>query len=537
VGAVTLLLSVVGASSAQAAPTFHCEASALRATIASTQTVEPVTQGRSGDCANGQATPAAALPGLLNAQALFADTSYDAATPSGSANGGVAHLNVLPSPELLAQGRQQVIDAINALPLTQITIPNPIPLPPPLPSLPTTFTLDLHAALISLIPPPAASLLSADLLNAQANVACQAGGVVYSGNSQVAGLKVLGQDVGGPLEQELPLFDSRNVSLSQLLDTGEVTIFDGNGLPIVDPLVVRALRGAVAQLPQIPASLLAVRITPNEQLRGDDYLIQRALHASISLAGQPVLDAVLGEAKTSAAPDTCAPPAPAPPAPAPAAAAAKAPAAGSLDARGGVAEQLLACSDRKLVLVDVLKQGSRVRLLGAANRQYVGKKVAIRLRATGKVVAHATVRKDGSFQTSAAMPPRAYLATNKRANSVRYRAEIGKELSLPLKLQRRLLVNSLTSKGGNVTISGRVVRPLTTPVSTIRLVRRVSCHKVVLVKRFKPNADGTFRVTVKAPRGQAAAVYRMVTSVREKASNPRSYPTYTLPRGVALNKR
>jgi hypothetical protein len=100
-----------------------------------------------------------------------------------------------------------------------------------------------------------------------------------------------------------------------------------------------------------------------------------------------------------------------------------------------------------------------------------------------------------------------------------------------------LIVNSLTSKNGKVTISGRVVRPLTTPVSTIRLVRRVSCHKVVLVKRFKPHADGTFRVTVKAPKGQAAAVYRMATSVREKPSNPRSYPTFTLPRGVALNTR
>ena len=52
-------------------------------------------------------------------------------------------------------------------------------------------------------------------------------------------------------------------------------------------------------------------------------------------------------------------------------------------------------------------------------------------------------------------------------------------------------------------ITGRVVRPLTTPVATIRLVRRVSCHKVVLVKRFKPRADGTFTVTVRAPKGQA----------------------------------
>ena len=49
--------------------------------------------------------------------------------------------------------------------------------------------------------------------------------------------------------------------------------------------------------------------------------------------------------------------------------------------------------------------------------------------------------------------------------------------------------------------------------------------------------DGTFRVSVTAPKGQTAAVYRLVTRVREKPSNPRSYPTFTLPRGVALNSR
>jgi hypothetical protein len=267
---------------------------------------------------------------------------------------------------------------------------------------------------------------------------------------------------------------------------------------------------------------------PNEQLGDANTLTERALHASISLLGRPILDAVLGEAKVGAADGTCAPLATAAPTtPKP-----KATVAGQ-----SVADQLLACSDRKLILVDVLAQDGHVKLLGAANRRYVGKQVAIRLRATAKVVAHAKVRKDGSFQTMAPLPARAYFASHAKANSVRYRAEIGKELSLPLKLQRRLIVSTLTSEKGKVTIAGRVVRPLTRPVATIRLVRRVSCHKVVLVKRFKPHADGTFKVTVKAPAGQAAAVYRMATSVREKLSNPRSYPTFTLPRGVALDTR
>jgi hypothetical protein len=527
------LAAVIGslamAAGAQAAPELHCEASAVRATVAGTQTVEPIVQGRTGACATGQAVPSVALPPLLGAQALYATTAFDPVSTSGTATGGIAHLALLPTPALLAQlPTEQAIDALSDVPVALGSLLNPV-----LQGLgvPAIVNLDLADAVRALVPAPGTPLLAADVVDAQANVTCQPDGPVFGGSSQVAGVRVLGQgvDTNALLAQAVTVLDGGAIDLSQL-DLSKVTV-----LTALAPGALAALKPLLAQLiPPItlPASVLDVSLSPNEQVRTADGLTQRALHASVSLLGQPIADAVLGEASVSVTPGSCAPPAATPPP------AAKAPAKGAgVGAQGSVADQLLACSDRKLVLVDVLKQGSHVKLLGAADRAYVGKRVAIRLRATGRVVAHATVRKDGSFQTLAPAPPKAYLATNQKANSVRYRAEIGKELSLPLKLQRRMIVTSLTSKGSKVTIAGRVVRPLTTPVSTIRLVRRASCHKVVLVKRFKPHADGTFRVTVPAPRGATAAVYRMVTSVREKASNPRSYPTYTLPRGVALNTR
>ncbi|WCB93999.1 hypothetical protein DSM104299_02727 [Baekduia alba] len=537
-----MLLSAAGASRASAAPALHCDASPLRATVLGTQAVEPVTQGRGADCATGAATPSLSTP-LLHASALTARTTYDASGPAGAATGGVASLQILPTPEILAAGRQQVVDLINALPLRPITLSNPVsglPLPIPIPQI-TGVTLDLHAALLSLIPPPATALLSADVLDAQANVTCQSGAPALSGSSTVAGLKVLGLDVGldGALNQALPLINSRSVSLSQLLQTGLVKVYAGT---ITDPTGLTPILGGVltnvlAQLPldqipaiEIPPALADVQLRPSEQIVAGTSLTQRALHATIALAGQPILDAVLGEAHVSADAGAC------PTAPVTGRSVTAKPPAAAV-AGQSVADQLLACSDRKLVLVDVLKQGGRVKLLGAANRDYVGKRVAIRLRRGNAIVAHATVEKDGSFETTAPLPSRAVMASHTQSNTLRYRAEIGKELSLPLKLQRRLIVNALTSKDGKVTISGRVVRPLTTPLSDIRLVRRVSCHKVVLVKRFKPNADGTFKVTVPAPKGQAAAVYRMATDVREQASNPRKYPTFTLPRGVALDAR
>jgi hypothetical protein len=526
-------LSLGAASGAQAAPALHCEASPLRATVAGTA-IEPVTQGRGAACATGESIPSLSTP-LIGASALTARTTFDPATAAGTATGGVASLQVLPSPEIIASARQAIVSAIDALPLQPITLPGLPQLPiPGLPAI-TGVTVDVRASLLSLIPAAAPSLLSADVLNANATVSCQGNTPVLNGTSTVAGIKVLGQDVGadGQLNAVLPLINSRGVSLADL-DLSQLKFYDPTGLvPIalttLQPLLsqITAALGALPPI-QIPAALATVSVVPNEQVRDGNTLTQRALHASITLAGQPILDAVLGEAKVGADDGACA---------VAQQAAAKA-AADAAVAGQSVADQLLACSDRKLILVDVLKQGGHVKLLGAANRDYVGKQVAIRLRATGKVVAHAKVKQDGSFATTAPLPAKAYFASNEKANSVRYRAEIGKELSLPLKLQRRLLVSSLAAtKDGQVKITGRVVRPLTTPVATVRVVRRVSCHKVVLVKRFKPRADGTFSITVPAPKGQAAAVYRLATSVREKASNPRSYPTYTLPRGVALDTR
>lgn len=547
VGTVALVLFSAGAGGAQAAsPAATCEASALRATIAG-QAVEPVVAGRDGACATTQATPSATLPPLLDAQALVANT--DAA---GSATGGLARLAVLPVPDLLGQlPTEQAIDALEPVTVGLDQLLKQLdPLLAPLVAAlaPGGIQLDVREAVRALVPVPGSAVLSADVLTATATARCVDGAAQLSGISTITGLKLLGQDLGvdGVLSQAVTLIDTQNISLARL-DLTKVTILTPLG-SLLAP-VQAALAPVLAALPpiQLPASVAQVTLAAGEQVREAGALTQRALRARIGLAGQTLLDAVVGEAKVTAADEACAlpaPPPPPPPAPAPEPPPVvqeprpepPAPKAAPVAAQG-VAAEMLRCTDRKLVLVDVLRRGDRVKLLGAANRNYVGRRVAIRLRATGRVVAHAKVRRDGSFQTTAPMPPAALLATNKLANEVRYRAEIGRERSLPLKLQRRMVVSSLRSRAGKVTIAGRVTGPLTTPISTIRLVRRASCHKVVLVKRFKPNADGTFRVTVKAPKGQSAAVYRMVTSVREKPSNPRNYPTYTLPRGVALNTR
>jgi hypothetical protein len=79
-----------------------------------------------------------------------------------------------------------------------------------------------------------------------------------------------------------------------------------------------------------------------------------------------------------------------------------------------------------------------------------------------------------------------------------------------------------------------VVEPLANPTKTIVIQRRVSCTQLVTVKRVVPGRDGKFSVTLPAPPGQQAAVYRAATEVRKNTTNPKLFPTFTLPRVVEL---
>lgn len=546
-GAAALtLMAMGGAGTAHAAqPAMHCQAStATIEGIGITPPVSPITAGGDGPCADAGPAGTPVLPANpLIAADLLATTRYDAAAKTGTATGGLASLRVLPAPDLLAQVPQidQAIDALapvdgvltlaTGLPLIGAVLP---------------VKVDVRDAVRSLLTPPGA-LLEAGLVTATATVSCAGNAPVLSGSSNLAAVKVLGNElpVDGSLTQAITVFGGQSIPLTSLdpdLLKDNVTVLNPlTQLPLAGPLltqVLDALASGAATLSgavpagRVPPLVLDVSVTPGTQTRVGDTLTQRALRAKIDLSGVHVLDATIGEARVSADAGVCAPPPTVVEPPAP-------PEQGGVDAvtaTGSVADQILACSDRKLVLMDVLRQGKAVKLLGAANRDYAGRQVAIRLKATKKVVGHATVQKDGSFQTTAPLPPATY-RTKAKADLVRYTAEIGKEHSLPLKLDRRMIVSSLTSKDGKVTISGRVVGPLTKPATTIRLLRRVSCRQQALVTTFKPGRDGRFSVTVDAPAGQVAAVYRMTTSVRANAKNPKRFPTFTLPRGVALDQR
>jgi hypothetical protein len=415
--------------------------------------------------------------------------------------GGLADLRVKALPDL-------------PIALPPLTIPQQAPITiqapqvAPLPAI--GVTLDINQALRTLL--PANGLPNADLLRVQtavayANASCQGGTPRLSGASQVAGLSVLGVElpVNQAVEQAISLdtgsIDPSNVKPAQLVSQLPLGI-------TLTPAVTQLIQNALDALPTIalPANLGQVKITPGNQVRTADKLTQQALRVEVSLLGQRLADLLVGEATVGSAGVSCATPA------------------------AATNDLALQCTKRRLVLTDVLRRGERVRIVGAADRKLAGRRVSIRFTHTGRRVASAVISKNGSFRTTAPLPAKRLRTTN----AARYQAVLGREKSLRLKLIRRMVVRSVRSKGGKVTISGRVSRPLGSPARTIRVVRRVSCKHAIVVKRIKPRRDGTFRVTVSAPSKTQAAVYRLGTQVRKNTRNPKLFPTFTLPRAVEV---
>ncbi len=564
-----LLVSAAAASPAAAAgKPFTCEASAVKGKVLTGPVVEPFVANRGKPCATTTAGGNAAALAPAKVRIFGAGTTLTG--PAGrtdlqkaAASGGIADLSLgslaslglsLPLGQIPLPDLKQTIDIsavtgpINAaiaggLPITlpplplrgrlaglpPLPIPVPVPLPVPLPpvtipplpagtQLPTSLTIDLTAAIRALLALPTTDLLDVKSAVAFAQASCANGAPVMAGQRSVAGVTVLGNAINLDTLGDQPILDTQQIDLSKL-DLSQVQIpaidaLTGGALAAVTAQVSAVVSTALKALPPIgvPIELARVQVTPGTQTKTADSLTQTALGIKVQVAGQNVVDLSFGEAKVGTAGVDCA--------------VAKPPTSTT------AAESALQCTTRKLVLLDVLRKGSRVAINGVADKKLVGRSVGIRFQGDHHIAGHATVAKNGTFKTTVALPRKA-LRSSDRA---RYQAVLGKEKSLNLKLQRRMVVTKLTSSNSKVTIAGRVTRPLGAPSQTITLTRRITCKKSAVVKRFKPKANGTFSVTIAAPTGVTSAVYRLSTKVRKTTRNPKLFSTFTLPKGVDLEQ-
>jgi hypothetical protein len=488
--ALTLLLAAVPASASAAGWT--CEAKALSFSPGGGERQAPVVANAGGaPCTAAQAGGRPPLPlplpgtgGLLTAETRLDGPADSPAAQTAFAAGGLGEL-VVGSASL------------------------PLPPPPdfsdvPALDLPGIGTLDIKPALQALVQaPPNLELLRVNALRAEVTGSCVSGVPRLRGTSNIAGVFVNGTEIG----VDKAVTESVRLLDSQSIDPSNVDVSKIVGPPGVDLTPLQAqIQPLLDALPtiEIPGEVARVRLVPGERTELGGKLTQHALDVDVALAGRPVLDLTLGEASVGSAEVSC----------------------------GGVADVALQCTRRRIVLIDTFIRGHRTFLEGVAARRFQGRRVRIRSGWDNRTVARPRVGRDGTFRALAKLPP----ASVRFTNDARYRASIGREKSLDLKLTRRMVVRRMFARDGEVTIAGRVVRPLGSPVQTVVVTRRVSCAKREVVKRFKPRSDGSFRVSLPAPGDGFAAAYRMATRVRKFADNPKLYPTFTLPRYVDLGR-
>jgi hypothetical protein len=65
--------------------------------------------------------------------------------------------------------------------------------------------------------------------------------------------------------------------------------------------------------------------------------------------------------------------------------------------------------------------------------------------------------------------------------------------------------------------------------------QQLSCGTAKTLAHFKPSANGHFTVSVPAPAGAAAAIYRLSTKVRGNTTSAKLFPTDSLPEPVDLS--
>ena len=192
------------------------------------------------------------------------------------------------------------------------------------------------------------------------------------------------------------------------------------------------------------------------------------------------------------------------------------------------AAMMLACGRATIVLTDVQLSRSRVAITVATSLSLAGRKLKIHLVGASAALATVAVPANGLIPLTVSAP------AHSSSGNGEYYATVGSRRSANVALLRRLTVNPLRIARGRITISGRVVTPLTRPATNVTVRRRVACGQFVRVARRKPRADGTFAVTLSASTTARAALYTVTTQVPQTVNRHAKATAHGLAQVVTL---
>jgi hypothetical protein len=197
---------------------------------------------------------------------------------------------------------------------------------------------------------------------------------------------------------------------------------------------------------------------------------------------------------------------------------------------------IVGCAANRLILTDVFPQVGKTQVLGVAPAAAIGKKVTIISSWNGKPVATTTVRADFSFKATVSLPPRSLRFTNRAL----YVAKLGSVRSGALKFARRMYTTSVTAAGRTITFGGSVTPPFAKQLEPVTIRAAASCAAApngTIVAKASLTRSGTFSATLQLPPSLQSAprlYLQAQTRVRQNQHSSKTYPTFTLIRGVQL---
>jgi hypothetical protein len=99
---------------------------------------------------------------------------------------------------------------------------------------------------------------------------------------------------------------------------------------------------------------------------------------------------------------------------------------------------------------------------------------------------------------------------------IRYRAQVDRFRSVPLKLPQSLSSRSIRQIGGQIEVRGRVKRSLLGRRSPV-VIKRLVCGRYRTVARVRPNRRGNYVARFSVPPNVTVALFRAESFVLNKA--------------------
>jgi len=189
---------------------------------------------------------------------------------------------------------------------------------------------------------------------------------------------------------------------------------------------------------------------------------------------------------------------------------------------GGSSLDLGDCPLGELTLLNVRQVRGRVLLTGMAERTLAG--VPVDIVEGGLIVAHTTIRSDGTIRLRVAIP------RLRGGRVLRYQAKLGALRSRNVRLKRRMITTSAKLQRGRIVIKGRVTgapRRGTRPLVRLLARPRGCGTRRTQIGRARLRRDGSFSVSGKPLPGVDVAVYQARTRL------PGRVVTFSLPQTIA----